>query len=224
MPVQPIIGYKYGSYAVYSTQIKKSSDKKRMFEVICCCGKIEFKRAQHLISGRTTSCKSCASKKTAVRFPPPIIYKGCGGLSKTHFSSIKNGAIRRGIPFNLDIQYLWGLYLKQNKRCALTGDALILTPAYKNSNVNWGVVDASLDRIDNTKGYEIGNVWWVHKTANRFKNNYSMEELLSLCKKIILTYDNPEPSSAKDLEVAEKVQRLTGEESTNNPDTSAQPL
>jgi hypothetical protein len=34
---------------------------------------------------------------------------------------------------------------------------------------------------------------------------------------------NQQPSSSNDIEVGEKVQRLTGEESTNNPDTSARP-
>src|SRR3989304_8899638 len=36
--------------------------------------------------------------------------------------------------------------------------------------------------------------------------------------------DNPEPSSLNGENVGEKVQRLTGEEPTNNPDTSAQPV
>lgn len=35
------------------------------------------------------------------------------------------------------------------------------------------------------------------------------------------TLDNTEPNSLNDIKVGEKVQRLTGEESTNNPDTSA---
>lgn len=35
--------------------------------------------------------------------------------------------------------------------------------------------------------------------------------------------DNPEPNSSNDIEVEEKVQRLTSEESTNNLDTSARP-
>lgn len=35
--------------------------------------------------------------------------------------------------------------------------------------------------------------------------------------------DNQQPSSLNDIKVGEKVHRLTGEESTNNPDTSARP-
>lgn len=39
-----------------------------------------------------------------------------------------------------------------------------------------------------------------------------------------LEKDNLQPSSLNDIKVKEKVQRLIGEESTNNPDTSAQHL
>ncbi len=34
--------------------------------------------------------------------------------------------------------------------------------------------------------------------------------------------DNPDPSSVNDIKVIEKEQRLIGEESTNNPNTSAE--
>lgn len=201
MAIQPIVGKKYGFYEVVSLNVETSADKKRMFEVICSCGKVEFKRAAHLESGRCTSCKSCASKRTAKKFPPPRNYKGFGDLSGVRFSAIRNGATRRGIPFNLSIEYLCGLFNSQRGLCALTGE-----PIYLDST-------ASIDRIDNTKGYEVGNVWWTTKTSNRLKNNYSMEELLHLCRKILLIHGNPEPNSVKDLTVAEKVQRLMGEES-----------
>lgn len=201
MAFQPIVGKKYGFYEVVSLEIKSAPDQKRMFEVVCACGKVEFKRAAHLEAGRTVSCKSCSAKRRAVWSPPPVVYKGIGDLSGVRFSAIKHCATRRGMSFNLTIEYLWELFHSQGGLCALTGE-----PIYLDSN-------ASVDRIDNTKGYDVGNVWWTTKTANRLKNNYSMEELLHLCKKILLIHDNPEPSSAKDLTVAEKVQRLTGEES-----------
>lgn len=41
------------------------------------------------------------------------------------------------------------------------------------------VVDSSptLDRKDNSKGYEPGNIWVISLRANRIKNNASLEEL-----------------------------------------------
>jgi hypothetical protein len=224
MRIEPVVGTRYNFYVVIDETVEMSLDGKRMFHVRCDCGKQEYKRAGHLLKGRTKSCKSCASKRTAENFPPPHCFKGVGGLSKTHFSSIANGAKRRGIVFDVSIEFLWDLYLKQKFKCAITGLEIILKPAIKNCNVNWDEITASLDRKDSSKGYTNDNVWWVHKEVNRLKNNYSMDELVYWCKLILSTHGNPEPSVSNSIKVDTKVQRLEGEELTNNPSTSARPL
>lgn len=201
-----------------------NQDKRWKYKVQCECGKIEIKRKDWVESGRTTSCKSCASKRTAKRYPPPVNRTGCQGLSGTHYISIKSGAIRRNISFEVSPEFLWELFEKQNRKCALTGTTLVLENKIKNNNVDWDVITASLDRKDNSKGYTEDNVWWVHKTVNRLKNNYSLEELLYWSRLLLDKHGNPEPNSANEKEVAEKVQRLDGEDSTNKPSTSAQPL
>jgi hypothetical protein len=198
-----------------------NQNKRWMYKVQCDCGKVEIKRKDWVISGRTTSCKSCASKRTAKNYPPPTNRKGCQGLSGTHFLSIKNGALRRKIAFDLTPEFLWELYLKQDGRCALTNIPLTLDCLIRNNNVDWKYITASLDRIDNTKPYIESNVWWVHKTVNRLKNNYSLEELLYWSKLLLEKHGNPDPSVANEIEVATKEQRLGIEDSTNNMPTSA---
>ena len=193
-----------------------------MYVCQCDCGKQEIKRKDWVHSGRTKSCKSCSAKLTASKYPPPIRRTGYGELSGTHFLSIRAGATRRNIAFELSPKFIWDLYEKQKGRCALTDIPISLTRDLKGQNVNWDVITASLDRIDNSKGYVDGNVWWVHKEVNRLKNNYTLEELLHWSKLLLDKHGNPEPSSANELKVAEKVQRLDGEDSTNNPSTSAQ--
>lgn len=195
-----------------------------MYRTQCECGRVDIKRKDWVISGRTTSCKNCASKRTAAKYPMPIHRTGCGNLSGTHYLSIKHGALRRKIPFDLTPEFLWKLYEDQKGLCALTGVSLVLRLALKNQNVDWDIVTASLDRIDSTKGYTEDNVQWVHKTINRLKNNYSLEELLYWSKLLLEKHGNPERSSANENKVAENVQRLDGEDSTNKPSTSAQPL
>ncbi len=222
MRLIPEVNKQYHYYTVIDETILKNNDGLRMFHVRCECGKEEYKPAKHLESGRTKSCKSCASKRTAINYPPPAVFKGVGGLSMTHFSAIRNGAERRNISFNLDITSLWVLYLKQNKLCALTGVPIVLEPAIKGCNVNWDIITASLDRIDSTKGYVIDNVWWVHKEMNRLKNNYSLSELLFWSQKLLEVHGNPDPSVANANLVATKEQRLESEEATNNLSKSAQ--
>lgn len=179
------------------TIIEEVNHKHRwMFKTQCDCGKIELKRKDWVISGRTTSCKSCSSKRTAKNYPPPINFQGIGGLSKTHFSTIKNSAKKRNIPFTITMEQLWSLYEDQCGYCALTGLPITLVPAIKQSNVNWDLITASVDRIDSTKGYEVGNVWWVHKEVNRLKNNYSLQDLVYWCKLIVSIHGNPDPSQS----------------------------
>lgn len=215
---------KFGDYTRIDDIVNISKEGRRLFHVECKCGKIEFKRADYLLKGRCTSCKSCASKKTVVKYPMPVNRTGHEGLSGTHYFSIKYGAIRRGLDFNLSPEFLWNLYLKQNKLCALTGLPITLVNKIKNNNVDWNIITASVDRIDSSKGYEPNNVQWVHKEANKLKNDYSMNELVYWCGLIHKLHGNPEPNMLNDVKVGMAVQRLGGEESTNNPPTSARHL
>lgn len=204
------------------TVIKEVRNNGRLMYVTKCdCGKMEVKRKDHVTSGRTTSCKSCSAKRTAVNHPPPINRTGCGGLSGTHYLAIKSGASRRNIPFELNVEFLWNLYLKQGGLCALTDIPIVLNTAILNNNVDWNIITASLDRKDNSKGYSEDNVWWVHKEVNRLKNNYALEDLLYWSKLLLDKHGNPDPSVLNTLEVSTKEQRLGGEDVTNNPPTSA---
>lgn len=193
-----------------------------MYLVRCGCGKEEIKRKDHVRTNRTTMCKSCASKKTALNYPPPVNRTGYEGLSGTHFLAIKFGASKRNIEFNLSEKFLWNLFLNQRGLCALTGIPIILNNSIKNQNVNWDIITASLDRKDSNGGYIESNVWWVHKKINRLKNNLSVEELLYWSKLLVDKHGNPDPSISNTIKVDMKEQRLGGEDVTNNPPTSAQ--
>lgn len=160
-------------------------DRRTFYAVECSCGNVGKRRKDHIDSGRTIECKSCASKRTAHNYGMPSSFSGHEGVSKTHFSSIEHGAKRRGYDFDLTIEFLWDLYEKQDRRCALTGREILLKPAIHKNNVDWRVVTASLDRIDPTKGYTTNNVQWVHKEINRLKNNYPQEKFVSMCKEIV---------------------------------------
>lgn len=184
----------FGDYTLYDNEIVINSDRRKLLHVICKCGSIDFKQERYLVTGRSTSCKSCASKKTAKSFPPPIRRTGYGELSGTHFLSIKNNALKRNIEFSISAESLWKRFEKQEGKCALTGIPIILNRSLKKQNVNWDVITASVDRIDSQIGYLDGNIWWVHKEINRLKNNYSMDELLYWAKLLVNKHGNPEPS------------------------------
>lgn len=173
-------------------------NKRTYYKVQCDCGRINLKRKDWVEKGRTKMCKPCSAKLTASKFPPPVNRKGCEGLSGTHYLSLKFGAKRRNLEFNVTPEFLWTLYLKQNKKCALTGIDIILVNTIKDNNVDWNVVTASLDRIDSDKGYTENNIQWVHKRVNFLKNNFTEDELLYWARKLVEKHDNPEPSQSGD--------------------------
>ena len=49
---------------------------------------------------------------------------------------------------------------------------------------------ASIDRIDSSKGYERGNVQFVHKDINAMKWNLSLAKFMEYCKLILATAES----------------------------------
>jgi hypothetical protein len=105
----------------------------------------------------------------------------------TFFKKIQSNALKRGLNFNLTIDYLWDLYLKQNKKCALTNVPINIVNA--TISYNYHLNTASLDRINSEKGYETDNVRWVHKSINHLKSDLDDNVLIYLCH--LITKNNP---------------------------------
>ena len=81
----------------------------------------------------------------------------------------------RGLEFKIDIQFGWDLFLRQEKKCALSG--LPLTFSRHGQT-------ASLDRIDSTIGYLPENVQWTHKAVNQMKMDLPEKDFINLCRTI----------------------------------------
>jgi len=105
-------------------------------------------------------------------------WKGFGNIGRTYFNQVIKGASSRNLNFNVTIKDLWELFLKQNGKCALTGEDLKF--GYKKNQT------ASLDRVNNSIGYEKNNIQWVHKDINtKLKKYITEDELKKICIKII---------------------------------------
>lgn len=138
---------------------------------LCDCGKEFIKNRQNIVSYQLKSC-GCKSSKLSENHT----LKGYKQLTGTYWGIVVSNASRRKIEISIDIKYAYKIFTKQKGRCAITGDEIELKREKQT---------ASLDRIDSSIGYIEGNVQWVHKDINRFKNNYTMEELLTFCQKIV---------------------------------------
>lgn len=109
------------------------------------------------------------------------MYKGYHDLSGKRFSDIIYSAKKRNINFDLKIEYLWDLFVAQDKKCALSKVDIFMFRNRKHKST------ASLDRIDSTKGYEVGNVQWLHKDVNNMKGSLTQTQCIELCKNIIFS-------------------------------------
>jgi len=89
----------------------------------------------------------------------------------------KDKKSRKALEISITIEDAWDLFLKQDKKCALTG--LLLKIDIKSNGT------ALLDRIDSSKGYTIDNIQWVHKDINFMKKNYSQDYFIEMCKKVV---------------------------------------
>lgn len=106
--------------------------------------------------------------------------KGSKNLSMSYFSQIKRGAVSRNICFDLTIDYIDKILVKQEFKCNLSGwpiDAGYL-PVKKYT--------ASLDRINSAEGYVKNNVQWVHKSLNLAKQSFSQEFFIEMCKAVTI--------------------------------------
>lgn len=108
--------------------------------------------------------------------------KKFGEIHQSYLCCLRLRAKNKNLEFDLDGNYLWDLFLSQDRKCALSGLDLCFPKAWgKKSKTQ---ITASLDRIDSRFGYVIGNVQWVHKTINTMKMNMSDKQFINICKKV----------------------------------------
>lgn len=150
------------------------------WKCVCDCGEVRIIASGNL-NGKVKSC-GCHKKRSG---KSSYSWKGVGDLGASFVSNLKSQAKFRDIEFNLSIEYLWNLFIFQDRKCALTRMSLYFTESYKEAVHNKGT--ASLDRIDSNSGYLEGNVQWVHKDVNLIKQDLSQSNFFILCRDVYLT-------------------------------------
>lgn len=164
-----LINKQYGKLFV----ISKTNSK--LYLCRCECGVEKNICRYSILNHENTSC-GCNRKSSNNHR-----WNGAGELGGTYLSNIRASAKNRDLECTIITEQIWNLFLQQNRKCALTGLDLVLPnktnqlPGYK----------ASLDRIDNNKGYIISNVRWVWVRANFARQNMSDEEFFLMSKLIV---------------------------------------
>lgn len=99
---------------------------------------------------------------------------GFKGHASSLCKALKARAKQRKLEFNLTSPYLQALIIKQNFRCALTGDPIKLKDG-----------TTSVDRIKSKKGYIRGNVRFTTHQANSAKFTGTDVQFLRFCRKVV---------------------------------------
>lgn len=147
----------------------KSGKGEYSFGVACVrCG-VErvVKRRQHAIGMSQKPCKRCSNKSNH-----PIGL--CGSMRLSFFNKYKINAEVRSKSWNITAEQASEALERQGFRCALSG-----LPISASGDLD--KMTASLDRIDNSIGYEPGNIQWVHKDVNMLRGALTIEKFLELC-------------------------------------------
>ena len=179
MKVLNLVGQVFGKLTVLQL-MESSRDGSRLWQCVCECGNAYQATSRHLnrANNNVRSC-GCDQFKKGSRHAQ---WEGAGEISghwwSGHIKHSANCPSRKAIELSLTKEEAWSLFLKQERRCALTG--VVLTFDNK-SHTN----TASLDRIDNNIGYKIGNVRWVHKTINMMKRTYSDTYFIEWCQRVV---------------------------------------
>lgn len=170
---------KFGKWYVISLD-----DDIRLWKCRCDCGTIKKVWGNSLRRGKSIGCRKCQHSSLNFTLSQKIgecnkHWKGYKDISMSYVTRLKNNARKRNLTFDVTIEFLWELFIKQNRQCALSGIPLQFRSRVAKSDGN-----ASLDRIDSTKGYIEGNVQWVDKDINSIKSDYSQQRFIELCKQV----------------------------------------
>lgn len=181
--MEDITGAKYN----FLTPIKPLYKYQREWVWLCkCdCGKDTNVRISKLKNNTTKSCGCLKSKNINNKVGSNHAgWMGYKDLSKSFYGRMKQTAEQRGIEFNVSIEYLHDLFVKQEGRCDYSGEEIFLPVNVRQLRGENNENIASLDRIDNSLGYIEGNLHWVCKRINYMKHTMQEDYFLGWVEKI----------------------------------------
>lgn len=167
-----LIGMEHGQLRVIS---RHSSIKKAVrWNVVCLLCSKQYVARTDTIKKNTFGCSECA-RLNAPKGNASIYWRGGKYISAIFLSNVVRGARKRNIDCDISIDDLDNLWEKQQGRCAYTNRKL---------SIATDGCTASLDRIDSSKGYYIGNVQYLHKDVNVSKWAMKEETFFQMVKEI----------------------------------------
>jgi len=127
---------------------------------------------------KSSMCPSCRTSylntlpQRAMRKENNPAWAGFKDVPGKIYSKLKRGALQRDLSFEITIEDIQEQVEKQDFKCA-----------YTNCVVDF-YTNASVDRIDSSKGYTKENIQIVTKNINMLKRDFSHDSFLNMCKTV----------------------------------------
>jgi len=169
--IKDITGKKYGKLTAIKIDLSKKNNKGWSIPQWICqcdCGNTHVAYYSHLRDNTTTRCLNCVNKEKENKEE----------FSNLLWRQIKKSAKKRNIEIKINKNEIYQIFLKQEKKCALSGMSIIMINNVKNATQT----TASLDRIDNSRHYTLDNIQWIHKDINKMKLNFNQDYFFYLCQ------------------------------------------
>lgn len=140
-------------------------------EIILHCSVCREEKKTYDTNTYNYVCTKCLSKRAKQRRTSCLEIKLKDCLTRCYSKPMVE---KRGSS-DLTLKHLLDVYKSQKGRCTLTGRRLTYDESANS---------VSIDRIENSKGYLIGNVQLVCKFANLCRREMTMEEFVTLCRDV----------------------------------------
>lgn len=170
--IEILPGSRWGQVVILKEQPlgDRSAHGFRVFDVLCDCG-AEFPASSQTLTRNNyePKCRNCNYKSRE-------IYGSYGEINDCYMKKVFASAKARDFQVQIDCQDLDNQWLLQEGLCALSGVPLKLKTMTRDTSFT-----ASIDRIDSSLGYLVGNIQWVHRHLNLMKSNHTSEYFYNLC-------------------------------------------
>ena len=150
----------------------------------CDCGNTTQVYTPNLLRGATTSCGCRRDWYHKISGENSAQFTGYREISGRTWGKWKANAARRNLSFLITKEYVWDMFELQRRKCALSGLPIVFAPGTSREHTT-----VSIDRLDISKGYEVGNIQLVHKTVNMMRNVLPIPEFVSLCRAVTANSD-----------------------------------
>lgn len=187
-----LVGQQFGQLTVLGLRRVATPSGAFVYLAVCRCScGVDAEVSMYVLRNGSQSC-GCAAYKTRTGKSHPL-FAGHGEIGISLWNRYKQHAAERGRCFEITIEHAWEMYLRQNRKCALSGVPIEFGSVSRQTKYA-SQITASLDRLDNRIGYVQGNVQWVHKTVNIMRNTLTIEDFRAWCHRVVITRQGGNPA------------------------------